>query len=134
MSASTPATAGEAIGTAKNDAEGYYRFETIVKEQAGTYYYVVAERDTKGENVVYDTTSYGVKATVSDNGLGELVTTYEITNLKTGEAAQGINFVNAYNDVVDTGDSSDMMPIIIGLGASVLVLAVLVLTKKKKEF
>jgi len=128
------ATAGEAIGTAKNDAEGYYRFETIVKEQAGTYYYVVAERDTKGENVVYDTTAYGVKATVSDNGLGELVTTYEITNLKTGEAAQGINFVNAYNDVVDTGDSSDMMPIIIGLGASVLVLAVLVFTKKKKEF
>ncbi len=77
---------------AHNEFGGQFTFPEITYTEAGTYYYVVSEKQNSGSNygIVYDTTKYVVTVTVRDDiEKGELVAT---ANLETAD----IKFKNEY--------------------------------------
>lgn len=87
-----------------NNANGEIVFDAITYTEPGTYYYVIEENtDTKLENVVYDTTKYYVKVTVTDVN-GKLQSDVEMQK-STGEVVNSIAFSNTY-----TGNPSENKP------------------------
>ena len=100
---------GEAFDLAKNLADGSFSFKALEFDKAGTWYYVVTEDTSAAEKgMTYDTTVYGIKVTVTDNGEGQLVASVEIS---TDEgAANGIAFNNVYEEPFvpspETGDET----------------------------
>lgn len=83
------------VGTAVNDADGNFRFDTISFDRVGTYYYVVREDASAGVGgVIYDEVEYHVTITVTDvNGI--LKAQCAVTDAF-GEAAQ-LCFRNIYD-------------------------------------
>ena len=65
---------GNAVETAKNDAEGNIKF-THEFTAAGEYKFTISEFNDNQANVTYDTNSYDVTVTVADNGEGQLEAT-----------------------------------------------------------
>ena len=63
---------GTVIDEATNDQDGQVMFKSIGFESAGTYKYVIAEKNDKQKNIIYDTTEYGVMIEVTDDGEGSL--------------------------------------------------------------
>ena len=63
---------GTVIDEATNDQDGQVMFKSIGFESAGTYKYVIAEKNDKQKNIIYDTTEYGVTIEVTDDGEGSL--------------------------------------------------------------
>ncbi|MBP3370907.1 MAG: hypothetical protein J6L88_00100, partial [Clostridia bacterium] len=89
-------TAGAAIRTAKNSANGTFAFPVIQIDQAGTYYFIAAEDDSDPiENILYDAQVYHLTLTAEDNGDGTLRTTLVIETAE-GKAADEIVFTNTY--------------------------------------
>ena len=91
---------GEAVKSAKNNANGLFTFDKELKfTKAQDYYYVVVEKDLGAERMSYDKTVFGVKITVTDNGEGKLVAAdpvYVAISGNTEKAANGIEFNNTY--------------------------------------
>lgn len=73
----------EATNVGKN-----FTFETLTFTKAGVYTYTVTEKAGTLGGITYDTNSYNVTITVTDNGKGQLVA--EVSN------ADSIKFTNTY--------------------------------------
>lgn len=69
----TENTQGERIDTAENTLDGKFTFDEIKYTAAGTYEYLVVEKDLKELGYTYDDAQYKVTIEVTDNGLGNLV-------------------------------------------------------------
>lgn len=83
---------------AKNFTDGSFSFDKLTFTEAGTYYYVVWEKDSSGADygIVYDTTRYAVTITVTDDLEGQLVVS-EVTMAVIGEdEVENITFTNKY--------------------------------------
>lgn len=86
----------QALKTTTNAADGSFRFEQLVYEQTGTYYYIIREEIVDPiEDMIYDDTIYAVTVTVTDDGNGALLTQTDITRIG-GGAADEIVFENVY--------------------------------------
>ncbi len=63
------------ISTASNAADGSVVFEPITFDEAGEYEYVVYEVAGREEGMTYDSTTYRLQVSVTDDGQGNLVAT-----------------------------------------------------------
>lgn len=79
----------ELVATGVNTADGKINFTTIHYDKAGTFTYVVSEKDLGKPGYDYDETTYEVVVTVTDDGYGVLHAEVEYP-------ADGITFVNDY--------------------------------------
>ena len=78
--------------TVKNDESGAFSFDSIEYDTPGTYKYTVKENKGNLGGVTYDTKTYDVIVTVTDNGEGQLVA--KITGDL--DSASGADFTNTY--------------------------------------
>lgn len=86
----------QALKTTTNAADGSFRFEQLVYEQTGTYYYIIREEIVDPiEDMIYDDTIYAVTVTVTDDGNGALLAQTDISRIG-GGAADEIVFENVY--------------------------------------
>lgn len=87
---------GELAQTAKNAADGSFSFaDALVFRAPGEYYYLISEKDLGADGITYDSTVYGVKITVTDNGEGKLIADVEYVKVG-GSAADAVAFENVY--------------------------------------
>ena len=85
--------AGGKSYTTTNFTDGHFVFETLTFDKAGTYYYVVSEKqESTGLGIRYDETAYLVAITVTDDGRGTLTASATVD----GSATKPIGFVNTY--------------------------------------
>ena len=88
---------GAAIQTKENTAEGVVEFDELTYEEAGTYYYVVAEKVGTLGGVTYDETKYFVTVEVTDDLEGQLhAEIASITTNTSEEASETVTFNNTY--------------------------------------
>lgn len=94
--------------TTANDKDGAFNFDSLIFEEAGTYYYVVKEsvpEETKG--VTYDDTEYRIKVKVTyDADAGELAQIVTINGNEYNDATVtfgALNFENTYTSVLEDG-------------------------------
>ncbi len=90
------AVAGGAILEARNGADGYFAFAQLVFDEAGTYCFLVSEREVDSERVTFDKTVYRITIRVSDDGKGQLVAAEPVITKLNGEAAEEILFENTF--------------------------------------
>lgn len=84
------------LQTTTNAADGSFRFEQLVYEQTGTYYYIIREEIVDPiEDMIYDDTIYAVTVTVTDDGNGALLTQTAMARIG-GGATDEIVFENVY--------------------------------------
>ncbi len=83
---------GEVINTKTVEKQGDYAFDSITYTEAGTHTYTIAEVKGAQSGVIYDTRTYTVTVTVTDNQHGELVAAID------GDSTTGtdLNFTNGY--------------------------------------
>lgn len=100
-------TKGALLGTAKNAADGGFRFVLDYTEQdVGTHYYLVEESSDVQDRVVgdqileFDARQYFVTVTVTDNGDGTVAAEPVITDPATGNTYTRLVFVNTLTDVL----------------------------------
>ena len=80
----------------KNFADGSFVFPAIEYTKAGTYYYIVSEKNEAfASGIVYDTTTYLVTVTVTDDLEGKLHASAAI-RVVGGNASAAITFTNRY--------------------------------------
>ncbi|MBQ8381716.1 MAG: VWA domain-containing protein [Clostridia bacterium] len=84
-----------AIQTQTNTAGGHFIFDPLAYESAGTYYYVIAEKQGSLGGVTYDGATFRVTVTVTDNGAGELVATVAYAD-ENGKSVDAVTFNNTY--------------------------------------
>ena len=90
----------EAVGTAKNKADGSIAFD-VEYTKAGEYEYTVTEKAGNEAGVTYDSKSYTVKVKVTDNGQGQL-------EAKVTGDGDNVIFTNKYNKpATETPDGSN---------------------------
>ncbi len=101
------AVSGNAIGTVKNDANGQFAFESIVFDEIGTYFYIVAE-DASGEaeGITYDSAVYKIKVLVTDDSNGKLVVNTEMIKDENTKAEQ-ILFTNVFTPATPPATPED---------------------------
>ncbi len=82
--------------TVTNDEDGKFAFQDLTFTSAGTYRYVVTEKNAVAiEGMTYDDTVYGITVTVADPGDGQLI--IEAMHLTAdGQTAETILFENSY--------------------------------------
>ncbi len=90
------AVAGGAILEARNGANGHFAFAQLVFHEAGTYCFLVSEREVDSERVTFDKTVYRITVRVSDDGKGQLVAAEPVITKLNGEAAEEILFENTF--------------------------------------
>lgn len=90
------AAAGDAVDTAKNDADGSFGFEEMKYTSEGIWRYVVLEDDSqKRDRMTYDDSIYQITVEVKDDGKGALAK--ETTIVKKGQGSTDqLLFVNTY--------------------------------------
>ncbi len=76
----------------ENDDNGQITFDKLTFTEAGVYTFRVAEVKELLGFIRYDSTQYEVVVTVEDNGVGELVASYTVNQVRNGD----ITFVNSY--------------------------------------
>ena len=83
-------TAGTLIETVTNAANGEFSFSDLSFSTVGEYYYLVKEKNGGAtiDGITYDSATYLIKVTVTDNGLGQLI--------ETVDGADSIVFTNVY--------------------------------------
>ena len=117
---------GKVVAEAKNDANGKVIFPDMKYTEEGTHEYTVVEKSDGQEGVTYDTTSYKVTVTVTDDKAGHLV-----AGVDTNDTA--IIFKNTYTAPEEPAkpgdpeppalpDTSDTFgPLVFGLGALAVI-------------
>lgn len=92
-------TSGEPFRTATNDAEGSFSFETITytQDEIGTWTYTIAEQIGDLEGIIYDTNTYTIVVSVTDNGDGTLA-------VETTDDSDDPESINFFNSVVEEED------------------------------
>lgn len=82
---------GEVVATGANDADGKITMGKITYTAAGKHTYILREaKGAEGNGITYDSKTYAIETTITDNGKGELVAKHEL---------QGVNeakFNNSY--------------------------------------
>ena len=79
----------EAVGTAKNKADGSIAFDVEYTKE-GEHEYTVTEKAGTEAGITYDSKSYTVKVKVTDNGQGQL-------EAKVTGDGDNVTFINKYN-------------------------------------
>ena len=97
----------EAVGTAKNKADGSIAFDVEYTKE-GEHEYTVTEKAGNEAGITYDSKSYTVKVKVTDNGQGQL-------EAKVTGDGDNVTFINKYNKPtpekpVDPKDLKDLKP------------------------
>ncbi|MDD6467741.1 MAG: FctA domain-containing protein, partial [Erysipelotrichaceae bacterium] len=89
---------GTAMQTKSNDATGAVVFDEIGYDTAGTYYYVVLEKQGSLGGVTYDETQYRVTVRVTDDTNGKLVAEVVsiVKNDKENTVVDNVTFENSY--------------------------------------
>lgn len=87
------ASGNDVVATATNDAKGIVSFDGITFTKPGTYDYVLSEVNDGKPGVDYDTTSYNVTATATDNGDGTLTVTWDMPQA----VDDAVTFTNVYD-------------------------------------
>ncbi len=97
---------------ARNEYAGLFTFPAITYTEAGTYYYVVTERQNSGSayGITYDTNAYVVTVTVLDSGNGQLT-------VEADKDASDMVFRNHYI-AAPVGESIDGEKILHGMALS----------------
>lgn len=133
----------EVYATAKNDADGTIAFDSITLSKAGTYELYISEvlpedddpttDGVQSEGVTFDQNRYLVTVTVEDNGNGQLVVTsdgklpsFTNTYVKPAEPAPE----EPTDAMPQTGDTSNVAVIGLGLAAMALVAGGVVLRRR----
>ena len=83
------------LGNAKNALDGAIVFDAVTVESAGTYRYIVTERNTGNAGVTFDETEWHVVVSVTDNEHGKL-SVASITFINEDGRQNGMVFVNTY--------------------------------------
>jgi pilin isopeptide linkage protein len=106
---------GGTVLKARNFTDGHFSFPALTFTEVGTYYYTVSEMPATGDphGITYDTTTFTVTITVTDNLEGQLVASAKISG--NGK----ITFTNVYTpnptDVVIPG-SKTLNGKVLGIG------------------
>lgn len=84
------------VETVTNDASGKVTFKAIKYTEIGQHTYKLHEVKGDAGGIAYDETVYTIVATISDNGKGQLVATYELNDPKDAKDVKSIEFKNVY--------------------------------------
>lgn len=84
---------GNIVASTGNNADGRVRFEGLAYDETGVYTYTLREVEGSQGGVVYDTSTYQVTVTVTDDGVGQLHA--EVAYESEGGAAPV--FLNSYS-------------------------------------
>ncbi len=123
---------GAPLETVTNGLDGSFAFTPRVFSSAGVYHFLVAEDAALPmPGVTYDTTVYHVTVTVTDNGLGSLEATTQVTTSE-GLAAEMPVFENFYWEIPDTGDHSELETMLALCLSSLTALAALLFISRRK--
>lgn len=83
------------VETVENAADGKVTFSPIKYTEIGQHTYTLREvPGDAGNGITYDSKTYTIVTTITDNGKGQLVATHE---LKDAKDVKSIKFKNAYN-------------------------------------
>ena len=104
------AAQGDAVQSVKNTADGAVIFEAINFDKAGTYRYLVVEKDDAQAHYTYDNTVWCVTVEVTDNVEGALTAKTTINKYGSEQPASAFAFENSYVKTVtpDTGDDANI--------------------------
>lgn len=83
---------GAVVATGTNDANGKVVLDSLTYDKVGEYKYTLREAKGSLDRVDYDTASYPVVVTVTDDGNGKLVATHAIE----GSSDTTVTFKNTY--------------------------------------
>ncbi|MBR2738055.1 MAG: hypothetical protein IKD88_08255 [Lachnospiraceae bacterium] len=119
---------GQVLQTATNAADGTISFESITYDVPGTYNYTIAEVPGNETGVTYDTKTFGVTVTVTENeGLLIAQTTYT-----DGTPVFSNIYVPQTPPVVPTGDGTNFMPyVLLALGAIAVCAGTLAVSRRR---
>lgn len=103
---------GDALQTVRNAANGAITFENLKFNTAGTYKYVVVEKNDAQKNYTYDTTVWCVTVEVTDNGEGKLIAKTTINEKGSTTPVSAFAFENSYDEpeteTPKTGDDTNI--------------------------
>ena len=86
---------GGVIATAENTVDGAIVFDGLTADKAGTYRYIVVERNTSAAGITFDATEWYVTVEISDDQHGKLSVSSIIFMNENGQQ-NGMVFVNTY--------------------------------------
>ena len=85
------------VETVTNDANGKVTFSPIKYTEIGQHTYRLREvPGDAGNGITYDSKTYTIVMTITDNGKGQLVATHELKDAEDVKDAKSIEFKNAY--------------------------------------
>ena len=85
------------VETVTNNANGKVTFSPIRYTEIGQHTYRLREvPGDAGNGITYDSKTYTIVTTITDNGKGQLVATHELKGAKEAKEAKSIEFKNAY--------------------------------------
>ena len=85
------------VETVTNDANGKVTFSPIKYTEIGQHTYRLREvPGDAGNGITYDSKTYTIVTTITDNGKGQLVATHELKGAEDVKDAKSIEFKNAY--------------------------------------
>ena len=85
------------VETVTNDANGKVTFNPIKYTEIGQHTYRLREvPGDAGNGITYDSKTYTIVTTITDNGKGQLVATHELKGAEDVKDAKSIEFKNAY--------------------------------------
>lgn len=85
------------VETVTNDANGKVTFSPIRYTEIGQHTYRLREvPGDAGNGITYDSKTYTIVTTITDNGKGQLVATHELKDAEDVKDAKSIEFKNAY--------------------------------------
>lgn len=85
------------VETVTNDANGKVTFSPIKYTEIGQHTYRLREvPGDAGNGITYDSKTYTIVTTITDNGKGQLVATHELKDAEDVKDAKSIEFKNAY--------------------------------------
>ncbi len=104
------AAQGNAVQAVKNAADGAVAFEKVKFDKAGTYRYLVVEKNDAQADYTYDNTAWCVTVEVTDNGEGALVAKTTVNKKGSEQSASAFAFENSYVKIEtpDTGDDANI--------------------------
>ena len=95
---------GEVVATGANDADGKITMGKITYTAAGKHTYILREaKGAEGNGIAYDSTTYTIVTTVTDDGNGKLTVKHEL------QGANEAKFNNSYKPNPDESSVTDQI-------------------------